>query len=117
MLLVGILIQQISTWLQPYANSLGGSTIGKLLSLFVGVLIFTFGCALYMATDQGESPMMRLRQPSVNKPTNLTLLFESTRFVGPIMALLLVVQLGLVQLFVHLVLAHLLVSGTSYFNL
>ena len=76
MLLVGILIQQISTWLQPYANSLGGSTIGKLLSLFVGVLIFTFGCALYMATDQGESPMMRLRQPSVNKPTNLTLLFE-----------------------------------------
>ena len=56
MLLVGILIQQISTWLQPYANSLGGSTIGKLLSLFVGVLIFTFGCALYMATDQGESP-------------------------------------------------------------
>jgi uncharacterized membrane protein YczE len=55
MLLVGILIQQISTWLQPYANSLGGSTIGKLLSLFVGVLIFTFGCALYMATDQGES--------------------------------------------------------------
>ena len=55
MLLVGILIQQISTWLQPYADSLGGSTIGKLLSLFVGVLIFTFGCALYMATDQGES--------------------------------------------------------------
>ena len=50
MLLVGILIQQISTWLQPYADSLGGSTIGKLLSLFVGVLIFTFGCALYMAT-------------------------------------------------------------------
>ena len=84
MLLVGILIQQISTWLQPYANSLGGSTIGKLLSLFFGVLIFTFGCALYMATDQGESPMMRLRQPSVNKSTNLTLLFESTRFVGPI---------------------------------
>ena len=40
MLLVGILIQQISTWLQPYADSLGGSTIGKLLSLFVGVLIF-----------------------------------------------------------------------------
>ena len=53
MLLVGILIQQISTWLQPYANSLGGSTIGKLLSLFVGVLIFTF--ALCIATDQGES--------------------------------------------------------------
>lgn len=76
MLLVGILIQQISTWLQPYADSLGGSTIGKLLSLFVGVLIFTFGCALYMATHQGESPMMRLRQPFVNKSTNLTLLFE-----------------------------------------
>ncbi len=71
------MIQQISTWLQPYANSLGGSTIGKLLSFIRrSPDFFTFGRALYMATDQGESPMMRLRQPSVNKPTNLTLLFE-----------------------------------------
>lgn len=71
MLLVGILIQQISTWLQPYANSLGGSTIGKLLSLFVGVLIFTFGCALYMATDQGESPYDAIAPTicqQINKP-------------------------------------------------
>lgn len=69
MLLVGILIQQISTWLQPYANSLGGSTIGKLLSLFVGVLIFTFGCALYMATDQGESPYDAIA-PTICQQTN-----------------------------------------------
>ena len=71
MLLVGILIQQISTWLQPYADSLGGSTIGKLLSLFVGVLIFTFGCALYMATDQGESPYDAIAPTicqQINKP-------------------------------------------------
>ncbi|MBE9855475.1 hypothetical protein G8B32_12670, partial [Enterococcus faecalis] len=71
MLLVGILIQQISTWLQPYANSLGGSTIGKLLSLFFGVLIFTFGCALYMATDQGESPYDAIAPTicqQINKP-------------------------------------------------
>ncbi|ELS0476106.1 hypothetical protein R4Y59_000661 [Enterococcus faecalis] len=66
MLLVGILIQQISTWLQPYADSLGGSTIGKLLSLF-----FTFGCALYMATDQGESPYDAIAPTicqQINKP-------------------------------------------------
>ena len=67
MLLVGILIQQISTWLQPYADSLGG----KLLSLFVGVLIFTFCCALYMATDQGESPYDAIAPTicqQINKP-------------------------------------------------
>ncbi|MDT2139087.1 hypothetical protein P7G91_01240 [Enterococcus faecalis] len=69
MLLVGILIQQISTWLQPYADSLGGSTIGKLLSLFVGVLIFTFGCALYMATDQGEFPYDAIA-PTICQQTN-----------------------------------------------
>lgn len=82
MLLVGILIQQISTWLQPYADSLGGSTIGKLLSLFVGVLIFTFGCALYMATDQGESPYDAIA-PTICQQT-LRFCSKSTRFVGPI---------------------------------
>ena len=111
------MIQQISTWLQPYANSLGGSTIGKLLSLFFGVLIFTFGCALIHGYRSRRIPYDAIAPTicqQINKP------YASVRKAQDLLvlliALLLVVQLGLVQLFVHLVLVH-FSFGTSYFNL
>ncbi|OFI49084.1 hypothetical protein BG261_04205 [Floricoccus tropicus] len=56
MLLVGYFIQLFSAIFKPYSQTMSHSILLQVISLVAGIALFTLGCAVYMATNQGESP-------------------------------------------------------------
>ena len=118
MLLVGILIQQISTWLQPYANSLGGSTIGKLLSFILRSPDFYIWLCLIHGYRSRRIPYdaiapticQQINKPyaSVRKAQDLLVLLIGFIAGGPI---------GIGTIICAFGAGPLISFGTSYFNL
>lgn len=68
MLLVGGFVQLFSDMLAKYHDAFTSGIFAKLLVLVIGIAIFTFGCALYMSTGQGDSPYDAIA-PTIVKQT------------------------------------------------
>ena len=56
MTLVGYFIDWFGPILKPYSHMFTKNFFSIVLTLIVGVLLFTFGAALYMSTDEGQAP-------------------------------------------------------------
>ncbi|OFI47893.1 hypothetical protein BG262_07835 [Floricoccus penangensis] len=68
MFLVGAFIDMFSAMFKPLTHSMTHSLIAQTLCLIIGIALFTLGSAIYMATNQGDSPYDAIA-PTICKQT------------------------------------------------